>query len=863
MKMKSTKLIFVFISLILLLGVGIGQAAPPPGGGSGAIFTTTPDGGIVNENVRYDAKNFVYLDGGPPPNAPAHAAGLEEGFYVFQITDPPGKLLLSVDPARCRVVHINEFGVIDELVPPMALGAESNNWADEAPKGNGFDYSQEPCHTAEAPDPPSPAGPDDAGTDPVDVPDFFGLGRHDTNTDVDHGGMPEKAIVVQMMPYGTTPNPGGVYKAWLTPLEAYVVVKGADLDEIPQDKNGRVRPHDCPDFCANADRGFVPSNRYTKTDNFKVKEFFPAEILVRKFNDLNGNGIWDDGEQEIGVDLCVDEAGEFIDCPGGWPYDFTEPLDGGTKTQKFFTPGIHVAAFAGNYTAEEDYFLDVWTQTSSRLDGTYQNPFQKSVSVDVLAVAPGETHEIVFGNFKLVDVTACKYEDKTGDGLTDDDTPISGWTVHLTIDGEIEKTQVTGDDGCYTWTDLGPLPAGSYYDVEEDVPAGWTPTSDTSHDFESPPQSGASYTFTFTNFKNVDVEACKFRDFDGDGDADEPIEGWTVHRTESGVIVDTQLTGADGCYKWTDLGPLPDGYYDVKEDVPADWTPTSDTWHKFESPPQSGASYTFTFTNFENVDVTACKLKDADGSLATTLDQTPKGGWPVFLTVNRTVVDEQLTDEITGCYTWEDLGPLPEGGYYTDSDQTIGPLPAESFYDVGETEVPGWIALTDTFHIFESPPQSGASYSFTFINTPTQGCTPGFWQGGPDKPDPQSGGARLWDEDNDQDWVNSGGDGFNPYIHGTTFQSFFGDPANVVPDTLTMFELIDTGGGSDNWRKLARDVVAAYLNASWGMAYAYTPGEVAAKWTLASNENTFLYWHTQIDGANNAIGGCPISAGGF
>jgi hypothetical protein len=185
----------------------------------------------------------------------------------------------------------------------------------------------------------------------------------------------------------------------------------------------------------------------------------------------------------------------------------------------------------------------------------------------------------------------------------------------------------------------------------------------------------------------------------------------------------------------------------------------------------------------------------------------------------------------------------------------------DGYYDVGEDAQEGWIALTDTYHVFESPPQSGASYSFTFINTPTQGCTPGFWQGGPDKPDPKSGGARLWDELLDQDWVNSGGNGFNPYIHTTTFESYFGDPAGVVPADLTMFELVDTGGGSEDWRKLARDVVAAYLNASWGMAYAYSPAEVAAIWTQASNDGTFLYWHTIVDGANNAPEGCPVSAG--
>jgi hypothetical protein len=264
----------------------------------------------------------------------------------------------------------------------------------------------------------------------------------------------------------------------------------------------------------------------------------------------------------------------------------------------------------------------------------------------------------------------------------------------------------------------------------------------------------------------------------------------------------------------------------------------------FESPPQSGASYRGEFSNFDNVEVKACKLRDSDGSLATTDDQSPIAGWTVKLTRNDVVIDTQQTGD-DGCYEWTDLPPVPGG-----------------WYDVHEVVPDGWIALTPTSAKFE-PILSGGSYEFTFINTPTQGCTPGFWQGGPDKPDPQSGGARLWDEVWDPDWVNSGGQGFNPYIHTTTFQSFFGDPAGVVPDDLNMFALVDTGGGEQAWRKLARDVVAAYLNASWGMAYAYTPAEVAGIWDDAVANGTFLYWHTKLDAANNAPGGCPISAGGY
>src|SRR4051812_29981340 len=75
------------------------QAAPPL---SGAIFTTFPDGSIVNANVQYTSKCQVYLDGGPGPNAPAGAAGLPAGDYYFQVTDPSGKKLLSTDSVSNR-----------------------------------------------------------------------------------------------------------------------------------------------------------------------------------------------------------------------------------------------------------------------------------------------------------------------------------------------------------------------------------------------------------------------------------------------------------------------------------------------------------------------------------------------------------------------------------------------------------------------------------------------------------------------------------------------------------------------------------------------------------------------------------------
>ena len=83
------------------------QATTPPV--SGAIFTTNITGARVNQNL-YSSKcgpSGVYLDGGPGPNAPPTAAGLPDGDYYFQVTDPSGKTLLSTDPVEDRKVTVS------------------------------------------------------------------------------------------------------------------------------------------------------------------------------------------------------------------------------------------------------------------------------------------------------------------------------------------------------------------------------------------------------------------------------------------------------------------------------------------------------------------------------------------------------------------------------------------------------------------------------------------------------------------------------------------------------------------------------------------------------------------------------------
>src|SRR3954470_20463961 len=115
----------VLLAVTTLIGVPLHASAP-----SGAIFTTLSDGSEVNLNI-FPSKEAVYLDGGPGPGAPKTAAGLDDGIYVFQVTDPSGKTLLSTDPVECRQFTISG-GIIINTAPstcPHATGNDADHGA--------------------------------------------------------------------------------------------------------------------------------------------------------------------------------------------------------------------------------------------------------------------------------------------------------------------------------------------------------------------------------------------------------------------------------------------------------------------------------------------------------------------------------------------------------------------------------------------------------------------------------------------------------------------------------------------------------------------------------------------------------------
>ena len=87
MKTKQKVLFTGLLVLALMVGsTGVAFAAPPL---PGAIFTTDSTCTGVNINI-YGDKAEVYLDGGP---AHQGAAGLPDGYYYVQVTEPNGTVL--------------------------------------------------------------------------------------------------------------------------------------------------------------------------------------------------------------------------------------------------------------------------------------------------------------------------------------------------------------------------------------------------------------------------------------------------------------------------------------------------------------------------------------------------------------------------------------------------------------------------------------------------------------------------------------------------------------------------------------------------------------------------------------------------
>lgn len=458
----------VFLLLIAVAAGCVLAATPAQAKLTGAVWTTLPDGTAVDHNV-YNAKEDVYLNGGP-----FHASGawLPDGDYYFMVTDPPGKTLLSTDAPSAgdpygdfhRRIHIQDGKVLQ----------------------------------------PSP------------VPPYT---NHLFAADTKRPGN----FTIQLMPYNNSKN--GEYKMWVTPVEDYQ----------PGNPASKF--------------GYLPSD--SKTDNFRVRR---GRLIIfgHKFEDDNGNGIWDPGEPSLAdweIQLWMKVKNTFVYQSSS----FTDSGDGSYVFQ---------ITQAGTYRIYE-ILKSGFTQTKPLSPNYYEINITKAMLTAGTAIGPkdfGNRETIVIG----ADISGLKWADVNGNGALDvGEPPLANWCVEI-VAGQFDGggnfvpdpsvtdlndvlgpwIACTNENGIWEKADLR---HGYVYRVCEQQQPGWTQTAPLDQslgilafakDFQwyvtVPVGLNDDPTWHALDFGNIGcghIIVYKFEDHDSNGiqdGIDEALSSWTM-----------------------------------------------------------------------------------------------------------------------------------------------------------------------------------------------------------------------------------------------------------------------------------------------------------------------------------------------
>jgi hypothetical protein len=280
-----------------------------------------------------------------------------------------------------------------------------------------------------------------------------------------------------------------------------------------------------------------------------------AMISGTVYNDLNG-----DGAQNVG-ELGLSAQTLYIDANSNGQFDSGElsVVSNGSGQYSFTLPD-------GTYTVRQ-VVPNGFLQTEPAGGGGY------TVTISGTNPATGKD----FGDFQLRSIAGTVFNDLNGNGQKGGIEPgLQGWVVGLfnaatgqpVLDASNQPITATTDSlGFFTFSNLGPLPAGAAYRVREVVQGGWEQTSTNPADYPSigTPSAVAA---NFGDFQFTSLTGTVFEDKGGDGlrDPGDPgLQGWTVGlfngstgqpiRDSSNNPI-TTTTAAGGSYSFNNLGPL-------------------------------------------------------------------------------------------------------------------------------------------------------------------------------------------------------------------------------------------------------------------------------------------------------------------
>jgi hypothetical protein len=306
---------------------------------------------------------------------------------------------------------------------------------------------------------------------------------------------------------------------------------------------------------ANPQTGIVPAigGKRFNFGNTQAPSVQPGTLEIFKFNDLNGNGVFDPPTET------------FL---AGWDYSITGPggySNSGTTDASGF---IVITGLApGDYTVTETVQPGWTVTTANPQTGTVPAEGGKRLNFGNIET---ETPLVQPGNLEIF-----KFNDLNGNGVYDPtaETPLANWHYTITGPGGYSSFGVTDESGLIVLLDLG---LGDYT-VTETVQPGWTVT--TANPQIGTLSEGAGKRLNFGNRQPGVLQIFKFNDLNGNGVWDRPKEtplaDWHFHITGPGGYSSSGNTDSLGLLIITGVGGLVPGNYTVREMERGDWVPTT------------------------------------------------------------------------------------------------------------------------------------------------------------------------------------------------------------------------------------------------------------------------------------------------
>ena len=275
-----------------------------------------------------------------------------------------------------------------------------------------------------------------------------------------------------------------------------------------------------------------------------------GNLAVFKFEDKNGNGVQDSGEDGVpNWPVCVTPpAGDTIDPPPGDPSWCKQT--GSDAWANWYNISV------GTYTVTEGIIAG-WRNTTP--------------PIIVTNVTVNTTTTVRFGNQQVGDLYACKFVDQDGDGKQGNgELRKSGWTMTVTPPSGYSwsyprsKSTDSNYNGCAPWQSI---PVG-WYTVTEAIVSGWNPTTPTTVITEV--ISSTARTVLFGNQPQSYLFGHKWGE-NGNGNG---LSGWTIHAQacDKSTPVLTTTTAPDGSYVF---GPpdfhVPPQCWNVWEELKPGW----------------------------------------------------------------------------------------------------------------------------------------------------------------------------------------------------------------------------------------------------------------------------------------------------